>query len=143
MIGDYWDHSNRYEAIVCVANSWVIPAVPWSWGLRIALDFRNRYKAIPRDWSWRVQRLQNERPTEGPLVLVSLLPGQVLGPSYAICFQTKRHWKKPASLPLICSSMEKLGEVIFRLGLQSVLMPKPDCGQGGLSWPQVRKALQQ
>jgi len=53
----------------------------------------------------------------------------------------KYHWKQPASWGLIRQSIEQLVVVVNSLGINSVAMPRPGCGNGGLQWRDVRPLL--
>ena len=56
-----------------------------------------------------------------------------IGP-YLIAFPTKNHFKDKSSLSLIKASMLELCLLADIMNFSSVLLPKPGCSNGGLSW---------
>lgn len=60
-----------------------------------------------------------------------------------VTFPVKHHWRQRASLELILRSAKELVELADpnNLGWTSVLLPRPGCGNGGLSWHIVGSAL--
>lgn len=72
----------------------------------------------------------------------------VLEPTKFISFPTKNDWRRPSDVDLIRRSACELRDVFFgeapkiRLGPDDmVLLPPPGCGNGGLSWPDVKPIL--
>lgn len=58
-----------------------------------------------------------------------------------ITFPTKVHWKEHSSLRLIRWSLGELVRIVDKYNIQSVVMTRPGCGNGGLQWSQVRPLL--
>ena len=59
-----------------------------------------------------------------------------------ICsFPVKHHWKQEADLALIRRSAEQLVTVADKFGHERILIPRPGCGNGKLSWADVRPIL--
>ena len=56
-------------------------------------------------------------------------------------FPVKHEWSQPADLFLIDQSARELTMVCQALDLATVVLPRPGCGNGGLSWPVVRNRL--
>lgn len=59
-------------------------------------------------------------------------------------FPVKHHWKQKADLDLIQRSAE---DIVFALSLMSypvdtVVIPRPGCGNGGLDWADVRPRIE-
>ena len=55
-------------------------------------------------------------------------------PYHIFTFPTKRHWGEKSDLNLIESSAHQLLVLTDRMDLQSVVLPRPGCGMGQLSW---------
>jgi O-acetyl-ADP-ribose deacetylase (regulator of RNase III) len=55
-------------------------------------------------------------------------------PYHILMFPTKNHWSEPSDLGLIQKSCVQLMELTDQRGWQSVVLPRPGCGAGGLSW---------
>lgn len=56
-----------------------------------------------------------------------------LPPKYVLNLATKKHWRDPSRLEWIVDGLCNLRDEIRRLGISSVAMPLPGCGNGGLS----------
>lgn len=56
-------------------------------------------------------------------------------------FPVKHHWKDAADLDLIARSARQLVRLADKYQYQRVAMPRPGCGNGRMSWAQVRPVL--
>jgi hypothetical protein len=56
-------------------------------------------------------------------------------------FPVKHHWREKADLDLIERSARQLVELADRFGYQRLLIPRPGCGNGQLSYEEVRPVL--
>ena len=68
--------------------------------------------------------------------LAQLSDGSVLG-----SFPVKSHWTEEADPALIRRSAEQLVALANTFHYTNVLIPRPGCGNGRLSWEQVRPIL--
>ena len=58
-----------------------------------------------------------------------------------VTFPVKYNWWEPADIRLIQRSVVELLEKTDRLGWQNIVMPRPGCGNGRLSWGQIGPLL--
>lgn len=58
-----------------------------------------------------------------------------------ITFPVKHKWYEAADLDLIVRSAHELQELVDKLDLKKVLLPRPGCGNGRLSWDDVKPAI--
>ena len=58
-----------------------------------------------------------------------------------IAFPVKHTWDQRADLKLIARSADELATLVRDRQWQKVLLPRPGCGNGGLSWEHVRPLL--
>lgn len=65
-----------------------------------------------------------------------------LEPRYIINFPTKKHWRAKSRLRDVESGLQDLREVIQELGIKSIAVPPLGCGNGGLSWADVRPRIE-
>jgi O-acetyl-ADP-ribose deacetylase (regulator of RNase III) len=65
-------------------------------------------------------------------------PGQ---PRYLINFPTKGHWRANSKLSDIRTGLADLRQVILDRGITSIAVPPLGCGNGGLSWQDVRPLI--
>ena len=70
-------------------------------------------------------------------------PLLVAVPWAVVSFPTKKNWSDPADPALIKGSCQQLWDLVEKKGWQKVLLPKPGCGNGGLSWKKVVRPLLQ
>lgn len=61
---------------------------------------------------------------------------------YYITFPVKHVWYEKAELDLIERSAKELMHVIDKIAAKKVLLPLPGCGNGQLSWTDVRPVLE-
>src|SRR3954470_1840626 len=64
------------------------------------------------------------------------------GPRYIINFPTKKHWIHPSRLEYVVQGLEDLVRVVRERRIRSIALPPLGCGNGGLDWGQVRKAIE-
>jgi len=66
------------------------------------------------------------------------VPGQ---PRCLINFPTKGHWRANSKLSDIRTGLADLRQVILDRGITSIAVPPLGCGNGGLSWQDVRPLI--
>lgn len=62
-------------------------------------------------------------------------------PRFIINFPTKRHWRGASRIGDIEAGLADLVATIERLGITSIAIPPLGCGNGGLSWTDVRPLI--
>lgn len=62
--------------------------------------------------------------------------------SYLIFFPVKHNWWEAADLELIRQSADALMKGIAARNLQTVILPRPGCGNGRLTWPVVKAVIE-
>jgi O-acetyl-ADP-ribose deacetylase (regulator of RNase III) len=58
-------------------------------------------------------------------------------------FPVKHHWAHPADIVLIARSARELLLITRVMGYKNIVIPRPGCGAGGLSWEVVGPVLQE
>ncbi|MFI5491196.1 macro domain-containing protein [Actinoplanes sp. NPDC051859] len=107
-------------------------------GKGIALQFKRAFPANFRAYQAACQR------GEVRLGHVWAFDTGVLGPGrYVLNFPTKQHWRSSSRLADIETGLESLVRTVEELGIRSVAMPALGCGNGGLSWSDVRPLIEQ
>ena len=71
------------------------------------------------------------------------LGGLVDGHRWIINFPTKGHWRSRSKLIDIESGLKSLVNTIGKLGIKSIAVPPLGCGNGGLSWDDVRPLIEE
>jgi O-acetyl-ADP-ribose deacetylase (regulator of RNase III) len=104
-------------------------------GKGIALQFR---LAFPENFKEYQLAARQERLAPGTMFVHAT--GQ-LHPRFIINFPTKRHWRSPSRLDDIRAGLSDLVRVLERNRIRSVAVPPLGCGNGGLSWSEVRPLI--
>ena len=80
---------------------------------------------------------------EGSIILPVQSPWPTLTvPYHILTFPTKHHWSEPSDLLLIDKSCQQVRRFADEFGFQSVVIPRPGCGNGQLNWEEVRPVLE-
>lgn len=102
-------------------------------GKGIALDFKNRFPEMFRDYEQRCRR--GEVILGRPYLFKSLLPPWILN------FPTKGHWRSVSNLRDIKKGLSYLLEHHKEWGITSIAVPPLGCGHGQLEWSIVGPTL--
>lgn len=128
--GDLWVVAAKSDAVVVSTNGAVKANGACVMGRGVALDAARRWPRLP---FWLGETLLDEgnhvhwfEMDDGTLV---------------ISFPVKTHWTNLAVPGLISRSAEELVAITGDLDLKSVALPRVGCGNGGLSWADVRPLL--
>jgi len=100
-----------------------------------------RHTAAPRrGYAPRPRRPKAEEVQVGRmLVTENAVAG---GPRWIINFPTKEHWRNPSRMEWVDSGLQDLRRVIAIKGIRSIAISALGCGNGGLSWPVVKAAIE-
>ena len=61
---------------------------------------------------------------------------------FIINFPTKGHWRSRSRLADVASGLEALVDVVRERGISSIAIPALGCGNGGLTWDEVRPLIE-
>lgn len=62
-------------------------------------------------------------------------------PNWIINFPTKDHWRNPSQIEWIWCGMDLLVNIVILKEINSIAIPALGCGNGGLSWEDVRPVM--
>jgi hypothetical protein len=100
-------------------------------GAGVAGQAQSKYPDLPKHWGNRVK-------LEGNHVLIDILSDD----SIFFTFPVKHKWFEKAELELIERSAKELVVYLDKYAfLQKVLLPLPGCGNGQLSWADVKPVI--
>lgn len=119
--GDAWKLKSEYTYLVITTNGFVKSSGAAVMGRGIALQAKNKYSGI--------EYLLGQMITDSGNIVQKILPD-------IISFPVKHNWWEKADIELIKSSCIQLLELIGEN--ETVLLPKPGCGNGGLRWEDVK-----
>ena len=101
-------------------------------GRGVARQARDRYPSLPRWFALLLKQHGNV-----PIRLMTLGDGATL-----VSFPTKNEWRRASLLPIIKQSSMLLVEMTDRYGWQTVVLPRPGCGAGSLTWAGVKPIIE-
>jgi O-acetyl-ADP-ribose deacetylase (regulator of RNase III) len=107
-------------------------------GKGIALQFKRAFPANYRAYQAACKR------GEVRLGHVWAFDTGILGPRrFVLNFPTKLHWRSSSRLEDIAAGLTSLVETVDEFNIRSVAIPALGCGNGGLSWSDVRPLIEQ
>jgi O-acetyl-ADP-ribose deacetylase (regulator of RNase III) len=124
--------NGEFDTICCTTNCVVKSNGELVMGAGVAKAFAKHWPSLPYAWGQRVKQ-------NGCCVFIDYY---VISPSL-VAFPTKKHWKDSSDIDLIAKSCWELDIIANALGWEKILLPKPGCQNGGLTWKQVKPILEQ
>lgn len=106
-------------------------------GKGVALQFR---KAFPENYRAYQRACRHDELKPGNMFVFET--AQLSGPRLVINFPTKRHWRGKARIEYIDNGLADLARVLRQHKIHSVAIPPLGCGNGGLSWSDVRPRIE-
>lgn len=132
IVGNLWDHDGVADAICITTNSIVRKDGACVMGRGCALEAKQRYPGIDYTLGFLIELHGNK-----PMVI---RPGK--GPTWICSFPVKHHWKAPAEPELIEASARLFVQTVDYMKWSNIVLPRPGCGNGQLSWDDVRSILE-
>ncbi|MBR0756539.1 macro domain-containing protein [Bradyrhizobium jicamae] len=120
----------RVDAIVNTVNTVGVM------GKGIALQFRRKWPA-----NYEAYEAACKRKEVVPCKMFVFDNGGLIEPKYIINFPTKRHWRQPSRMSDIECGLVDLVAQVKALKISSIAIPPLGCGNGGLSWSEVRPKI--
>jgi O-acetyl-ADP-ribose deacetylase (regulator of RNase III) len=106
-------------------------------GKGIALQFK---QAFPDNFQEYKRACDTQKVQPGQMFVV--LHSELISPRYIINFPTKRHWRGKSRIEDIESGLQALISEVKQLGIKSIAIPPLGCGNGGLSWNEVKPLIE-
>ncbi len=106
-------------------------------GKGIALQFKQKWPANFRAYA-EACKAGEVRP--GRMFVFDA--GALARPHFVINFPTKDHWRGKSTLAFVRDGLVDLVDLVQRLGIRSIAVPPLGCGNGGLSWADVRPLIE-
>lgn len=86
------------------------------------------------------------KPYQNICATGKLVPGKIWlwrsSSRWILNFPTKRHWRNPSKLEWIEAGLVQFGVEYKELGITEIAFPRLGCGNGGLSWDDVRPLME-
>lgn len=140
--GDAWTLAKSADAL-CLTTNGFIRANGWGvMGRGIAKQATSRIPGIAAELGHHLKHNGNHVGMLTTVTWSSALPGDPSGGSYIVyAFPVKHVWDQPADMNLIERSCRELMEIVNELHLHRVILPRPGCGNGGLTWAVVKPLI--
>lgn len=129
--GNAWNILNSYSALCLTTNGTVTKEGKCVMGRGIALEAKNKISGIDSVLGKLIVKNGN----------VVQFIGQFPSGVKLFSFPVKHNWFETADINLIKESAVQLMRAVEHYKLQSVLLPRPGCGNGKLDWADVSKEL--
>lgn len=98
-------------------------------GKGVALDFANKWPTIVAEYK---KCCWNKSLKSGGCLLFDLPDGRKWA-----ALATKNHWRNSSKVEWVQSGLKELAHLAKQAGIQSIAIPPPGCGNGGLDWEQI------
>ena len=105
-------------------------------GKGIALQFKRRF---PLNFEVYAGACSRGEVQVGRMLVVETTAFS--GPRFIINFPTKKHWREPSRLEYVSAGLTALVHEVKSRGIRSIAIPPLGCGNGGLSWSEVRPMI--
>lgn len=143
IVGDFWEHAPRFQALCCTCNSTIKRDGSLVMGKGIALEFAKKFPTLSKEWGRRVADWEEPVFTTVRAKQVKVAGELEVRLQYLVYFRTKDHWTQPSNWAILGESFDRLRDLIVLLDLSSVLLPRPGCSNGGLLWSSVKEWIEE
>lgn len=133
-VGDLWELARFADAVVVTTNGEIHWDGQASMGAGCALEAAQRYPWLPQ----KLGELLRANGNQPYLFQISPEQGMYMA---LVTFPTKHHWREKSDLKLIVSSARTLARLATEQEWARVILPRPGCGLGRLSWEDVKPLL--
>jgi hypothetical protein len=136
--GNLWELADQgCDALVITTNGYVRKDGNAVMGRGIAKEAANLFPELPQNLGQQLRKNGNNCYVFPSLAydVVTFPVKPIFGPDGT------PGWKTKAQIPLIIKSAKQLVEFANRYDWTDILMPRPGCGNGGLSWKAVQGVL--
>ena len=107
-------------------------------GKGLALQFKRRF---PSNFEVYAGACRRGEVQVGRMLVVEIT--QRLVTRFIINFPTKKHWRDPSRLEYVRSGLVALVSEIRTRDIRSIAIPPLGCGNGGLTWSEIRPLIDQ
>lgn len=132
-VGDLWEIGEDADAVVITTNGTLKHNHHAVMGRGCAREAATKFPGLPK-------QLGQEIFGHGNVVHTFLMPSEKFA---LVAFPVKHEWWQKADVELIAASTISLIDEADENKWQTVVMPRPGCGNGGLSWWSIEPMLQE
>lgn len=142
--GDIWKwiEDTSVDAICITTNGTIKKCGDGVMGAGIAKQAAERFPELPKILGDHIKTLGNHVNVLQYIANKTDNECRCPGYTYLVAFPVKHNWYENADLTLIATSCKELSDMATRAGWDNVVLPRPGCGNGNLSWDAVKLILQ-
>jgi hypothetical protein len=129
MVGDLWTQSDA-DAICITTNGYIRKDGSAAMGRGCAKQAREKIKGIEFKLGRALKTFGNK------VAYLGKYNGQVI-----LSFPVKNHFNDHAEIDIIAKSANELKYIADNHEFKKIMLPRPGCGYGHLSWTEVRQVL--
>ena len=129
--GDIWSCIGDVDA-VCITTNGCYTSSGAVMGRGTARQAALRWPRLPWYLGWLLRQHGNH---------VYIL--HVVRDTAIVSLPVKHDWRERADITLIQDSLRELVTLSNMLGWGTIVLPRPGCGAGGLTWKEVRPVVEQ
>ena len=107
-------------------------------GKGIALQFKERF---PQNYKLYKRASEKKELQIGNMFVT--YSNEIEGSKWIINFPTKKHWLHPSKIEYIQKGLDDLKKVIIANNIKSIAIPPLGCGNGGLTWSNVKPLIEE
>lgn len=135
--GDIFEYikDKKIDAICCTTNMIVKSNGELVMGAGVAKAFAEKHPELPKRFG-TLAKYWIPLKTSVPVSIMTYYKNP-----YIIYFPTKHHWKDPSPPELVERSLQQLKKIVTDWEMKKVVLPRPGCSNGGLSWDGYVKHL--
>ena len=136
---DIWQAARTAQAVCITTNGSIKGNGSAVLGAGVALEAKTRWPNLPHLLGQWLQTTGGAGPH------VFIIPANTWRgqPFVLVCVPVKHRWDEPADLTLIDQSLRELIDSADIYNWQRVVLPRPGCGNGGLTWEVVEPLCRQ
>ncbi len=109
-------------------------------GKGIALLFKRKF---PQNFQAYARACARNEVMIGKMFVTENVPLRpALHPNWIINFPTKTHWRTQTRIRWVEEGLDDLVRTIQAKGIRSIAIPALGCGNGGLTWSEVRRCIE-
>lgn len=138
--GNIWNYLDEYDAVVVTTNGFVKKNGEAVMGRGIALEAKQRYPWLPKRLGELLTKGANVPYAFEQGSCCRLILTMPVKPRFGPTGQPG--WAVKADIGIIKNSALELSRIADELELTTIIMPRPGCGNGGLSWNIVRPVIE-
>jgi hypothetical protein len=127
--------TQQWDAVCVTINTVIKADGSLVMGAGTAAVIAAKFPQVPAEFGRIIKAQRKYSPTHTFPAICTFYTPTVIG------MPTKVHYSNKSTLELVERSLKQLGIIVNTFGYERVLLPKPGCALGGLSWSKEVRPL--